>query len=111
MSPEAETQARAILQVEQVVRALRVAGWDFVAVSLWRNVAGDHVHGAGASMFEVTKTLTAGLPRLADNLRVLARELDDAHRASGLPEMLDGYTHVVGGTTVDARRERGGAAR
>lgn len=105
MTSEAEAQEHARWQVKQIVRALRSCGWDFVAVSLWRNVVADYVHGAGASMFEVTKALTPSLPRLADNLRVLARELDAAHRSSGAPEVTDGYTHVVGGTTVDARRK------
>lgn len=104
-----ETQALARWQVLQLLRALRAAGWDFVAISLWAEVPGAGVHGAGSSTFEVSRAMTPALPRLADNLRVLASELDAAHRMSGAPEILDGYTHVVGGTTVDERSRRGGA--
>lgn len=88
------TQRIAISQIEELLKALMVAGWDFAAVSLWRRTSGD-AGGAGASTFDVRTSMLPALPRLADNLRVLARELDDLHRKSGAAEMLEGYTHVI----------------
>jgi hypothetical protein len=109
---DARTQALAVVQVDNFVRALRAAGWDFALVSIWRADGAALVfHGAGASGWEASTAILPAVPRIADNLRVLARELDEAHRMSGAPET-DGCTHVVGGTVVDerARRARKGGA-
>lgn len=108
---DARTQALAVDAVQQVVRGLRELGWDFALVSIWRH-DGSHVvfHGAGASGWEASTRITPAVPRIADNLRVLARELDEAHRLSGAPEIVHGCTQVVGGTVVDERAKRGGAA-
>lgn len=103
---EAEAQALAAMQAQLMVNALRAAGWDFACVSVWnRSVDGF----AGASNFDLPRELTPSLPLLAENLRALAREMDDAHRMSGCTERVYGSTQVVSGTTVDARRKLGGA--
>lgn len=104
---EAEIQALACQQVELMVTALRGAGWDFACVSIWRRGADGSF--AGASFFDIPRALTQALPVVADNLRTLAGEMDEAHRASGCTERAHGWTQVLSGTTVDARRERGGA--
>jgi hypothetical protein len=101
------TQAVAAMQVQQLVHALREAGWDFALVSIWRHDGSAVVfHGAGASGWEASTRITPAVPRIADNLRVLAHELDEAHRLSGAPEVVHGCTQVVGGTVVDVRAER-----
>jgi len=106
------TQAEAVLQVQHLVRALRASGWDFAMVSLWRRDEGPNVfHGAGASYWEASRAILPAVPRIADNTRVLARELDEAHRLTGAPDVADGCSQVIDGTSVDerARRAREGA--
>lgn len=104
---DARTQAVAAMQVERLVGELRAAGWDFALVSIWRQDGSAVVfHGSGASGWEASTRITPAVPRIADNLRVLARELDEAHRLSGAPEVVHGSTHVVGGTVVEMRAER-----
>ena len=105
-------QAIAAHEVQRLVRGLRALGWDFAAVSLWKADGSSVVlHGAGASGWEASTAIVEAVPRIADNLRLLARELDEAHRMSGAPEVVHGCSHVIGGTVVDerARRAREGA--
>lgn len=104
---DARTQAAAVAHVQQALRALRVVGWDFALVSIWRHDGTPIVfHGAGASGWEASTVIMEAVPRIADNLRVLARELDEAHRMSGAPEVVHGCSQVVSGTVVEQRAER-----
>lgn len=109
--PEARMQAHAMATVNQVALLLRQAGWEFVAVSIARAMVLPDGTATipGASTYETLEGLTPALPSLADNLRVLARELDEAYARSACRTRAEGYTHVVSGNGVDARRERGGA--
>lgn len=109
--PENETQHLAKWQVDQLITGLRRAGWDFVAVSLWRRTSPgpDGLGaGAGASGWECSTEMIPALPRLADNLRVLARELDELQAHSGMPEIIDAYTQVIEGVATRVAKTKEG---
>lgn len=89
--------ARAAETVETVVADLRGRGWGYAAVSVAAIVplaTGQHT-APGASRFDVDERMLPTLPHHADNLRVLARELDELHTKSGVAERTCGYSHVV----------------
>jgi hypothetical protein len=101
---EAEVQSLAAWQAVQIVNTLRAAGWVFVAVVVWTRKDDDGL--AGASYFDLPKAFAGAMPRLADAVRTVAREIDDAHRAIGGAEWTgDAYTHTIGGSAIDARAQ------
>lgn len=92
----AAVQALATRQIEKILSEALAGGWDFAAVSLWRRLEShEGGGGAGASTFDVRRSVMPALPRIADNLRVLADQLDALHRESGAREIIEGYTHVI----------------
>jgi hypothetical protein len=114
--PERDDMQRcAALQVQFMVNALRAAGWDFAAVAVWHALEGAAPGSvslaAGASMFELARHMLPGAPRMADNLRALADEIDAAHRQSGDPEVTEGYTHTIAGSRIDEVARRAALAR
>lgn len=102
-------QAQAIAVVEHLTAMLRAKGWDFVAVSIARGMLLDDGTATlpGATTFEAAPHIMPAIPALADNLRVLARELDAHYTGSGCPTRADGYSHVI--DSVAVREKRGGA--
>lgn len=108
---EAEVQGLAAWQAVQVVNSLRAAGWVFAAVVLWTRKDGEAGNGgglAGASYFDVPASFAGAMPALADAVRTVAREIDEAHRVIGAREWTgDAYRHTLGGSAVDARAQLG----
>jgi hypothetical protein len=90
------------MQVIGLVETLRIRGrWTFALVSVWGLT--DEQGLAGATFWDAPKALAGALPRLADTMRGVARDLDDAARVAGGPEWEAGSQQTVGGTVVDAR--------
>jgi hypothetical protein len=108
MPNEAETQALAAWQAQQIVNHCRAMGWLFVAVVIWTRK--DEGGVAGASYFDLPKAEAGLAPRLADAVRMVATEMDRSFEALGARETAgDGYLHTIGGTGVDAIAKRAGA--
>jgi hypothetical protein len=103
------THERAVRVAEDTVAALRATGWDFAAVSVAvaLPLGGGKATAPGASRFDGDPRLMQAFPHLADALRVMARELDDAHKRSGQPERETGYHHVQERPAVRACRSCG----
>ncbi len=102
---EAEAQALATWQAKQVVNHLRAAGWVFAAIVLWTRK--DEGGLAGASYFDLPKSETGAMPRLADAVRMVATEMDRSFKAIGAREWDgDHWLHTLGGTGVDAQAKR-----
>lgn len=82
-------QMRAAEHVDKIGSALRLAGWDFVAIVISRcqfDETTGHVLAPGATFYSATDRMMPALPREADNLRMVADLCDEAFRKSGCRE-------------------------
>ncbi len=102
-SPEAMkaaevAQSRAAVLVDKLGSELRRAGWDFVAIVVARcqhDDATGHILAPGATFFSAAPRIAPGLPREADNLRMVADLCDEAFRKAGCQEATESTTEDV----------------
>jgi len=92
--PELDALAeREQTQVIETVKALRARGYDYVVVQIAKVIPGRGGDNAvpGASAIEASDRVLPCLPRQADNLRAIARQLDEAFEKRGTSEAEEGY--------------------
>ena len=88
-----EAQARVV----RLTEALRAEGWHFVAIQLAMVIAeGEDCACPGASMLDAdADEIGPALPREADSLRHLAKQVDEAFARLGCHEATEGYREEV----------------